>query len=294
MRVPCFTREERDGIHLLFPLEGPKRQNALLVNETAKYVFDRLGEDICLDELADAYIARAPDSAKSGRVGGRTPSAVPSRSELKVDLYRILRLLKSHAICDYGEEELFDLLPQGEVIRDCVQVMPLCAAAEAGQVFAEAAKGSSGAHLFISPAPRRKLNPRYFESDLMKGRHVQHAEVCMLYADARGRVESVCTLVNLETPQPKITTLAALAASTEEFEQRVEAFLSRIAALLSHTTLASILRFQVPTGARDADIHPSFRLVLGRAGFRRSFELENEIGAGVGLAGYDKVLGSAS
>ena len=34
--VPCFTRTERNGIRVIFPLEGQMKQNCLLVNETVE------------------------------------------------------------------------------------------------------------------------------------------------------------------------------------------------------------------------------------------------------------------
>ena len=85
--------------------------------------------------------------------------------------------------------------------------------------------------------------------------------------------------------------MAARGGSREDFEDAVGHHLASLCGLLSVTALSPMVRLQVPTGEDpDVTLHESFYDVIGELGFRRSFELPDELGRDAGLVGYDKVL----
>ena len=55
MPVACFTRVERNGMHVLMPLAGRMKLDCMIVNGNVKWVFDRLCDGMPLPELVPAF-----------------------------------------------------------------------------------------------------------------------------------------------------------------------------------------------------------------------------------------------
>src|SRR5262249_27334346 len=137
MPVPCFTRTENNGMYVIFPLKGKMKHDCMIVNETVKWVYDRLQDNVGLDELVPSFTSRASelkrvrefptDSNGSGGNGGNGHVVLPSNAQAdaekaKFDLYRILLSLRDRDICDYTYDQLLTLLPGGRVLKGTTQV----------------------------------------------------------------------------------------------------------------------------------------------------------------------------
>jgi hypothetical protein len=85
--------------------------------------------------------------------------------------------------------------------------------------------------------------------------------------------------------------VAARHPSPEAFEDAVGRHLAALCGLLSIVAVSPMIRFQVLTGPEaDVSLHESFLDVIGEIGFRKSFDLPDEIGPGQGFVTYDRTL----
>src|SRR5262245_19098805 len=93
MTVRCFTRKERDGMYVIQPLEGRSKLDCMIVNETVKFVYDRIAAGTSFADLTAAFTERAryelgeerrpaAGAADSAANGSGTPrTAAPSDYE---------------------------------------------------------------------------------------------------------------------------------------------------------------------------------------------------------------------
>jgi hypothetical protein len=304
MSVRCFTRDENNGIHVIFPVEGPLKQNCLLVNDSVQFAFDAVRTGVALPELRRRYLERAEEeyrrdvAAWDGQDEDRKPKR-PRVSKVLFDLYRILLSLKDHAICDYSHGELRSLLPQGTELRSASQIMPVGAIEKTWEFLTAGLAGAAGAtgdgvsrFLFALPAPR-SLPPGHFSPEQIARRHLGQQEVFFVQLDAGGEVEA-CTVVSGFAAQPYslvCTFAAGRCGSAEEFRRSIGSHFARVCGLLSVVTLSPMIRFPLPTGPH-ADVHvdAAFHELIGELGFRKSLDLADELGEGDGLVAYDKTL----
>ena len=157
--IPCFTRKERNGMWVIFPIEGRMKHDCMVVNDTVKYVYDRLAEGMPLLALADDYVAyarrlKAATAASTNGNGGPPAVDDPAAEEEKTrfDLYRILLSFKDREICDYSFETIASLLPAGQIVPGTTQVMPLGLLAKAS-AFLKQAVSSPEPPADAPPAP---------------------------------------------------------------------------------------------------------------------------------------------
>ena len=298
MSVQCFTRDENNGIHVIFPLDGPLKQNCLLVNDTVQFAFDRVREAVSLVQLRDLFLDRAFTMYRDelaqwdGADEERRPRE-PVAQKVLFDLYRILLNLKDHGICEYGDEELRTLLPQGTELRGTSQIMPLGAVDKTAEFLTRALSADSDVAVFYSVRALGNLPPDYFTPEQITRRHLGQQEVYFIQLDKRGRIEG-CTVVGGFAAQPNslsVTFVAGLSVSEAEFRRIVGSHFARVCGLLSIVTLSAMIRFPVPTGdSPDIHLHDIFFDLIGELGFRRSLTLPNELGKNRGVVAYDKTL----
>lgn len=312
---------------LIFPVEGRMKHDSTLVNGTVKYVYDRLTEAVPIDVLAADFVARAralKSADAAGTNGGPPPGEDPEADErkLRFDLYRILLSLKDREICDYSFETIASLLPPGQVVRGTTQVMPLGllgkvsaflkdavttpapAADGAGPTDGAAvAAGASQAPpwddagrairvFYAFPTPDRFGigGGAYFDTEQMLRRHLDQTEVYFVAVDREGEVDA-CTAVRGLPYQPlSLVVFLTVVRATDDadVEERVGIHLARLCGLLQVTSLSAKIRIQHTPGL--AYFHSSFDRILGELGFRRAFRLPDELGPGLELVAYDRVL----
>ena len=298
MSARCFTRDENDGIHVIFPVEGPMKQNCLLVNDSVQFVFDRVRGGVGLGELRDAYLERAHEEYRRDLDGwdGSDAEAKPREPQARkvlFDLYRTLLSLQDHAICDYSHDELRSLLPQGKEIPGSSQLMPVVAIPKTARFLTRALSRAGEVRiLYALPSPD-KLDPQHFAAERITRRHFGQEEVYFIQLDKKGEVEA-CTVVGGFAVQPYSLVssfIAAVGHSEDDFRQRVGAHFSRVCGLLSIVTLSAMIRLPVLTG-NDADGYTdaSFLELIGELGFRKSLDLPEERGENGGVITYDKTL----
>lgn len=305
MPVPCFTRQERNGMHVLMPLAGRMKLDCMIVNETVKWVFDRLREEMPFPELVPHFVQHArrlvqtePPAAANGN--GATPPvgrpAADPRNEqerLRFDLYRILLSLRDRELCDYPFDELLSLLPGGTVLRGTTQVMPLSLVRETAAFLQASLRGEGDGRPFFCPQPVAKVPPQYFDVEQIVRRHLDQIDVYFVGVDAHGALEA-CTVIQGLKYQPYSLMafyVCGRAPSEEAFGQAMGTHLARLCGLLSVVSLSAKLRFQFASGASDAAyLHPLFEQMLGELQFRRSFQLPDELGSGRALVAYDRAL----
>lgn len=145
--IRCFTRQERNGMWVIFPIEGRMKHDCMVVNETVKYVYDQLASGVELAALADDFVAyarrrKAADAAE-GNGHPSAPADDPAAEEQKTrfDLYRILLSFKDREICDYSFEAIAGLLPPGQLVPGTTQVMPLGLLAKTSAFLKQAVSG---------------------------------------------------------------------------------------------------------------------------------------------------------
>ncbi len=298
MSVRCFTRDENDGIHVIFPVEGPMKQNCLLVNDSVQFIFDRVRGGMRLDELRDAYLERAREEyrrdldAWDGNDAEAKPREPQERKAL-FDLYRVLLNLQDHAICDYRHEELRSLLPQGRELHGTSQLMPVVAIPKTARFLTRALSRSSDVRIFYALPSAANLDPQHFAAERITRRHFGQEEVYFIQLDKKGEVEA-CTVVSGFAIQPYSLVssfIAAVGHSDDDFRQRVGAHFSRVCGLLSIVTLSAMIRLPVLTG-EGADVYTDagFLELVGELGFRKCLDLPEERGEDGGIITYDKTL----
>jgi hypothetical protein len=281
MPVPCFTRQERNGIHFVLPLAGPQKFNTVLLNQTSFDVLEQLRAGWGFDEVVADYCARAQGDGS------------PTRARLRFDLYRLLLQLRDHGICDYPMETLTALLPPGRRHRDETQVMPVEAAAETAELFRDALSREKGARFFFSTVPCDAIGSEYFDPGHLVRRHLTGREACFVHLDHWRAVTAATALVGYGggLGSMNVQFVAARGASEQRFEAVVREHLVRLRALLATATISPILRFQAPEPSDLlAVLHESFAAVLGAVGFRKSFSLPDELAPGRGLTAWDLLL----
>lgn len=298
MSVQCFTRDEHNGIHVIFPLEGPKKQNCLLVNDTVRLVYDRVQERMSLPQLRALFLDRASTLYRNelaqwnGEDEERRPRE-PIAKKVLFDLYRILLNLKDYGICEYTHEELHALLPQGTELRGASQIMPLGAVGKTTDFLNRGLSGDGGVAVFFSIRALNNLPANYFGPENITRRHLGQQEVYFIQLDKNGGVEA-CTVVAGFAIQPlslTATFIAGHAPSEAEFRHIIGSHFSRVCGLLSVVTLSAMIRLPLPTGDNaDVHLHEVFFDLIGELGFRRSLMLPNELGEHRGLVTYDKTL----
>jgi len=318
--VSCFTRAEHNGIRVLFPIEGRMKQNCLLVNEAVEFTYEQLVQRVTLAELRDAFAARAEaqytrdlaqwederrqrdlaaagsgngSASRAGTLADEEPPRPPLPDKVHFDLYRILVMLKDHEICRYADSELIELLPQGRELRGATQLMSVASIQKTSEFLQASLDPDSDVVPFYTLPRRERLDPAYFDVAGVARRHLNQQHVYFVHLDKRGRVQ-VCSLLAGFASQPaslRIGYVAARADSPEGYEDAVGSHLSSLCGLLSVTALSPMVRIQIPTGQHpDVTLHASFYDLIAELGFRRSFDLPDELGREAGLVGYDKVL----
>jgi hypothetical protein len=298
MSIQCFTRTENNGIHVIFPVEGPMKQNCLLVNDTVQYAFDRVRAGADLAALRQEVLSRAETEYRQalaqwdGADEEARPKA-PVPKKVLFDLYRTLLNLRDHGICTYSHHELRSLLPQGTELRGTSQLMPLSAVNKTSEFLKRALSADDGVQVLYSLRALANLPPAYFEPEYVTRRHLGQEEVYFVQLDSRGAVEA-CVVVAGFAIQPHSLTAVVVAgahASDAEFRQAVGSHFSRVCGLLSIVTLSALVRFPVPTGDDpDVYLHPVFYDLIGELGFRKSLTLADELGPSRGVVAYDKTL----
>lgn len=298
MPVQCFTRDENNGIHVIFPLEGPRKQNCLLVNDTVRLVYERVQEGMALPQLRALFLDRAStlyrnELAKwNGEDEERRPRE-PIAKKVLFDLYRILLNLKDHGICQYTHEELHSLLPQGTELRGASQIMPVGALGKTADFLNRALSGDGDVAVFFSIRALNNLPANYFAPEHIARRHLGQQEVYFIQLDKNGVVEA-CTVVAGFAIQPHSLTATFIAGnspSEAEFRHIIGSHFGRVCGLLSIVTLSAVIRLPLPTGDNaDVHLHELFFDLIGELGFRRSLMLPNELGENRGLVAYDKTL----
>jgi hypothetical protein len=303
MPVRCFTRTEKNGIHILFPLEGPMKYDCLFVNETVWFVYQQLQAGLPIDALTRVFIERAQrlsgtvpsaDGNGSGNGSGITPSPLRTSEErLRFDLYRILLSLRDRKICDYDFDGILAQLPQGKVLKGKTQVMPMALVRQTAEFLKQSVAAEGPVRPFYgNPAPQY-LTESYFDPELVTRRHLDQVEVYFLGIDKRGEIEA-CISVRGFTFQPASLTMFYAAArhdSSEQFETIIGTHFARLCGLLTVVSLSAKLRFQHAVGAATAAyVHPNFERMIGELGFRRAFYLADELGPGTAYVAYDRAL----
>jgi len=297
--VDCFTREERNGIHMIFPLAGPKKQNCLLVNSAVRTVYEhvRQGSDLATiiqdhDAWAQQSYREALEDWDESEESGRPQP--PSEKQVRFDLYRSLLMLRDHALCDFDFSDLMTLLPQGTGLPGTSQLMPVCRADKTSEFLMRAISAEDEAvqPFFCAPDPSH-LIPGYFQTEQLIRRHLCQEEVYFIQLDDDGEVEA-CSVIGGFATQPQSLTAALVAArhdSEAAFRETMGTHFARVCGLLSIVTLSAMIRMQYPTG-ENADVYlaPCFKELIGELGFRRSFDLPTELGEASGIVGYDKPL----
>ena len=298
MSVQCFTRDEHNGIHVIFPVEGPRKQNCLLVNDAVQFVYERVQAQMSLPQLRELFLDRASTMYRNelakwnGEDEERRPRE-PIAKKVLFDLYRILLNLKDHGICEYTHEELHTLLPQGTELRGASQIMPLSAIGKTADFLNRSLSGNGDVGVFFSVRALNNLPVNYFAPEHITRRHTGQLEVYFIQLDRNGVVEA-CTVVAGFAIQPHSLTatfVAGRAASESEFRHIIGSHFARVCGLLAIVTLSAMIRFSLPVGDNpDVYLHDSFFDLIGELGFRRSMMLPHELGENRGLVTYDKTL----
>lgn len=327
--IPCFIRRERNGMWVIQSLAGRMKHDCMIVNDTVKWVYDRMVGGMPLPELTAAFRERALALPRDGTAGaadggarpagetnggGRPAAGDPHTDDerIRFDLYRILMAFRDRDIGDYAFADVAALLPPGRPLRGTTQVMPVCLLDETAAFVARAlasareVPGASGNGHGPRPADAAErveafygfpavehLNPAYFEPEQILRRHLDQAEVYFVGLDAGGRVEA-CTAIQGLPQQPATLRLffsAARADTPEQFEDRIGIHLARLCGLVQVTTLSAKIRFQWTTGEEPrATRHAVFDRVVADLGFRRSLVLPDEFAEGNALVAYDRTL----
>jgi hypothetical protein len=320
--IRCFVRPERNGMWVVFPIEGRMRHDCMVVNGTVKFVYDLLLQSLPIASLADTFVVHAREGKRASAATGDSnggpvaddPEAEDERT--RFDLYRILLSLKDREICDYSFEEIASLLPAGRVVPGTTQVMPLCLLGKTSAFLREAVaipavpagepvpstngnaappwddRGRPVRVFYSFPTPDRfGLDAgAYFATEPMLRRHLDQAEVYFVALDGAGEVEA-CTAVRGLPYQPLslvIFLVAVRSTSDEDLEDKVGIHLARLCGLLQVTSLSAKIRLQHTPGL--AYFHPCFDRVIGELGFRRAFRLPDEVGPGKELVAFDRAL----
>ena len=298
MAIQCFTRAENNGIHVIFPVEGPMKQNCLLVNDTVRFVFDLVRGGAPLSRVRTAFVERAEAEYRRALAAWKgddeeTKPKEPARRTVLFDLYRILLNLKDHGICEYGHADLRQLLPQGTELRGASQIMPVSAIAETAAFLGEAMSGNGAVRVFYSVRALENLPRGYFLPENVTRRHLGREEVYFIDLDEAGEVDA-CTIVAGFGIQPHSLTATFIAGrhrSEDEFRETIGRHFARVCGLLSIVTLSAMIRLPVLTGqAPNVYLHEDFLDLIGELGFRKSLDLPDELGPGAGLVAYDKTL----
>lgn len=289
MAVSCWTREEKNGLHIIFPLEGRMKQDCMIVNDTVKFVYDRLAEGVGLQELTELYLdyARAKSHEEAAEAKPLDPAHV------KFDLYRTLVLLKDHEICDYGFEELLQLLPSQPKLRGRTQICPIESIAEVAELMRSPLISPNGVEVLYSYPHLSQRRPEEFGLESICRRHLDEEEVCFAQLDKRGKVEAASAVRGFGT-QPEALNFTYVAGRTDgdhDFDEVLGRHIAQLCGLLSVVTLSPKIRFLVADGGGEhTSTHEVFLSLIGELGFRRAFHLPDELEEGVALAAYDKIL----
>ena len=293
MPVPCFTRHERNGMHVLFPLEGRMKHDCMIVNDTVHRVYELLRDGIGLDELT-ARFATLNTGNGAGSVAGAANGGPPvAATKRNFDLYRILFGLRDRQLCDYSFDELLTLLPKGNVIPGTTQVLPTRLLHQAAAFLARSLDPAGDVRPFFSFYPSDRIPVEYFGVETLARKHLDQAEVYFVALDAEGEVEAATAVLGLQYQPQTLTALyvAARYDGDQGFEERAGIHLARLCGLLSVVSLSAKLRMQVVSGGQiDSTVHPGFERVVGELEFRRIFHLADEMGPGTTLTGYDRAL----
>ena len=300
MPVPCFTREENNGIHVIFPIEGPMKQDCLLVNGTVQFLYEHSSTDTPLDELCVGILARAKKQYQADLATWEGEDAEedekpkePVEAKVLFDTYRTLLNFRDHGICTYSADELHGLLPQGIELKNSAQIMPIRAARKTAEFLQRALTEDESPEIFFSLRALHNLPPNYFDVDQVIRRHLGQQEVYFIQLDGNGEINA-CVVVAGFAIQPHSLTAVFIAGdhpNTEDFTQAVGSCFARVCGLLAIVTLSSVIRVAVPSGA-DPDVHTHeiFFDLIGELGFRQTLTLPEELGPSRGVIAYDKTL----
>jgi hypothetical protein len=296
--IRCFTRDERDGIHVIFPIEGPKRQNCMLVNDSVNFVFEAMLAGASLEDIRTAFVDRVHASYERDLAAwdGQDEDARPREPVLRklhFDLYRIMMQLRDHGICEMSHEDLTTLLPPGNELRGTTQILPVRTVPKLAAFLQEAASVGEKGRFFFCGSAVDKLPPAYFCEEAIIRRHLAQTEVYFVHIDDDGEIEA-CMVVAGFAYQPAsliCPMVSARHASRKEFLEAIGKHFSRVCGLLSVVTLSAMIRFQILTGdGVEMTLDPELVPFLGELGFRKAYDLANEFGPGRGIIAYDKTL----